>query len=405
MKRILTILLALMMVASLATGCGQANEPAQIPNEGSTGNNASGDSGEIIIGSVNDLSGNRSVTGNAINRGAQIAVNEINAAGGILGRKIKFVSYDNKNDSQESINAYTRLVDVDKAVAVVAPDASSICMSLIEISNTKKVPVFGMPSDPRATMDASTNKPHPYMFLVGQPNAIQQADLIANFTAQNTALTKAAVFYDQSNAYAVTSSESFIKTWEALGKEVTIIQKCNANDQDFKTQLSKIKNSGADFIYTPNPTTQLVIMTQQAAQLGMKLPYIGAMDMANPFLSVLNDPKAVSLAYFESVAWMEDPKLDSLNKAYNGAYGEDAMVKSVNGYDAVYVIKAAIEAAGAADAESIRDAAENKINNIKLLVSDSYSMDPATHAPLDLGMVICKIENGELSEVGWFETK
>jgi branched-chain amino acid transport system substrate-binding protein len=347
---------------------------------------------DILIGSVNDLSGNRSVTGNAINRGAQIAADEINEAGGVLGRKIKFISYDNKNDGQESINAYTRLVDVDHVSAVIAPDASSICLTLIEISNEKKVPIVGMPSDPRATMDMETGKPNPYMFLVSQPNAIGQASLVASYLNDNTKWTKAAVFYDQSNAYAVVSCEAFIKEWKALGKTVTIVETCNANDQDFRTQLSKIKASDAEFIYTPNPTVQLVLMVHQAAQLGIDLPYAGAMDMANPFISLLNDPKAVSLAYFEAVAWMEDPRLDKLNAEYNKRFSEDAMVKAVNGYDAMYILKAAIEAAGSSDPDSIRDALENKIHGIKTLVSDNYSQDPTTHAPLNLGMVICKIE-------------
>ena len=89
---------------------------------------------EIVIGGINDLTGNRSVTGNAINNGAILAFEEINAAGGINGDMIKFVSYDNKNDTQETINAYTRLVDVDNAAAVLSTDASSIFMALIEIS-------------------------------------------------------------------------------------------------------------------------------------------------------------------------------------------------------------------------------------------------------------------------------
>ncbi|GHV44625.1 ABC transporter substrate-binding protein [Synergistales bacterium] len=391
MKKTVSVKIAIILIAVFLATCG------------STAPTSAAESDPIIIGSVNDLSGNRSVTGNAINRGAQIAADEINAAGGVLGRKIKFISYDNKNDGQESINAYARLVDVDGASAVVAPDASSICLTLIEISNEKKVPIVGMPSDPRATMDMATGLPNPYMFLVSQPNAIGQASLIASYLKDNTKWTQAAIFYDQSNAYAVVSCEAFIKEWKAMGKSVVITETCNANDQDFKTQLSKIKASGAEFIYTPNPTVQLVLMVQQAAQLGIELPYAGAMDMANPFLSLLNDPKSISLAYFEAIAWMKDPRLDALNATYNKRYGEDAMVKAVNGYDAMYILKAAMEAAKSSEPEAIRDALENKINGIKTLVSDHYSHDPATHAPLKLGMVICKIENGELSNQGFYE--
>lgn len=405
MKRVLAILMTMAIGATALVGCAKPEVDSSASSDAAgTDAKAGGGDGNILVGGVNDLSGNRSVTGNAINRGVEIAVAEINANGGILGRQVTYKVYDNKNDAQETINAYSRLADVDKVSAVITSDASSICMSLIEVSAEKKVPVLGMPSDPRATMNMEEGTPYPYMFLVSQPNAYRQADLIADYVAENTDLNKAAVFYDQSNAYAVANVEAFQEKWKELGKEVTIVQTCNSTDQDFKTQLSKIKASDAEFIYTPNPTTQLVPLSNQATQLGIELPYVGALDMANPFISLVNDPSKIN-AYFSAVAWMEDAKLDSLNKAYNEAYGEDAMVKTVNGYDAMYVLKAAIEKAGSDDPEAIRNALENDIQDIKLLVSDTYSQDPATHAPKDLGMVICKIENGTLINEGWFEPK
>lgn len=223
---------------------------------------------------MNDLSGNRSVNGNAINNGVKLAVEEINAAGGVLGRQIKLVTYDNKNDSQESINGYTRLADLDKASAVITSDASSICLSLVEISNQKKIPLMGMPSDPRAVMNPDTQEVYPYMFLVDQPNAPQQANIMAKYIEANTDLRKAAVFYDQSNAYTVTNSQAFIEIWKEIG-EVVIVETCNSNDQDYKTQLNKIKNSGAEFIYCPNMPSQLVMMVQQAGSVRSGYPVYG----------------------------------------------------------------------------------------------------------------------------------
>ena len=387
---------ALMMVSICGCAAGKGG------NDQGAGTQAAGDSGDyIVIGSVNDLSGNRSVNGNAINNGVKLAVEEINAAGGILGKQIKLITYDNKNDSQESINGYTRLADLDKASAVITSDASSICLSLVEISNQKKIPLMGMPSDPRAVMNPDTKEVYPYMFLVDQPNAPQQANIMAKYIEANTDLRKAAVFYDQSNAYTVTNSQAFIEIWEDIG-EVVIVETCNSNDQDYKTQLNKIKNSGAEFIYCPNMPSQLVMMVQQAVQSGLDIPYMGAMDMADPFLSLLNDPESLSLAYFQMVCWMQDEKIQPFFKAYQEAYGEDPIVKSVNGYDAMYILKAAIEKAGSDDPEAIKNALENEISGLDLLVSDNYSQDPKTHSPLELGMVMCKIENGKLSNMGYF---
>ena len=416
MKKALALTLALALCFVLAAcGGGAASTPAANAPAASTGGDASAAASEaegtaptgepFIMGIVNDLSGNRSVSGTAITYGVQMAVDEINEAGGVLGgRPIELIIYDNKNDNTESINAYTRLVDVDKASAVITSDASSICLSLIEISNEKKVPLIGMPSDPRATMDMDTGVPHPYMFLVTQPNAIQQVRIMAHFLKENTDWTKAAVFYDQSNAYTVTCVEAFIKAWEEeLGGEVVANEVINATDQDYKTQLTKIKNSGAEFIYNPNTPNQLQMMVQQANQIGLDIPYTGALDMADPFLSNLPDPTILTKAYFQSIVWLEDAHLQEFFAAYQEKFDVEPQMKSINGYDAMYILYNAIEAAGSDDPEAIRNSMENDIKDIDLLVSDSYTQDPATHAPLNQGMVMNQIDSGVLSYVEFFE--
>jgi len=410
MKRILTIVLVLSML--LLTACGSAgtqpspsaSNPA--PTSGNSGTpSGNTDKEPVVIGIVNDLSGNRSVSGTAITYGATLAAEEANAAGGILGgRPIKLVVYDNKNDSTETINAYTRAVDVDGACAVITSDASSICLSLIEISNEKKVSLIGMPSDPRATMNTETGVPHPYMFLATQPNAVQQAAIMAYYLKENTDLKKAAVFYDQGNAYTVVNSEAFIKIWrDELGMDIVAIETYNTNDQDYKTQLTKIKNSGAEFLYAPNTPAQLTMTIQQATQIGLDIPYTGALDMADPFLANLPDPTLLTKAWFQSVVWLQDDHLQDFFKTYKARFNVDPQVKSINGYDAMRVLIHAIEAAGTDDPEAIRYSIENNVKDVKLLVSDHYTQDPKTHAPLNQGMIINSIDKGVLSRVGFYE--
>lgn len=402
MKKILAFALALVFVLSLAA-CSGSPEPTSTTQPGAasdpavTTEPAKTDDGTIVIGGINDLTGSRSVTGNAINNGVLLAIDEINANGGILGKKIQYVVYDNKNDSQETINAYTRLADVDQASAVITTDASGIFMSLIEVSTEKGVPVLGMPSDPRAVMDTEgTGEVYPYTFLTGQCNAPQQAAIIAQYVAENTEMKKAALFYDQSNAYAVAYMNGFRELWTSMGGEITIEETCNATDQDFSTQLSKIKASGAEFICTPNPTAQLVIMVQQAAQLGLDIPYVGAQDMSDPFLSLLDDPTVVGKAYFQSSVYMGDPSLETFCADYEARFGEPATIKAVNGYDTMYVLKAAIEAAGSADRDAIKNALETSISGLDVLCTDNYIQDGATHSPSGLGMAVYEITDGVL---------
>ena len=390
LKRLTALLLSVMLVLSLAA-CGGGKDAKDDSADGDLSGK------EIIIGNITPVTGAQAAYGLAITNSIQLAIDEINAAGGILGKQIDYVVYDNKNDGQETINAYTRLADVDKASAVITTDASGIFMSLIEVSTEKGVPVLGMPSDPRAVADTEgTGEVYPYCFLTGQCNAPQQAAIIAQYVAENTDMKKAALFYDQSNAYAVAYMNGFRDLWTAKGGEITIEQTCNATDQDFSTQLSKIKASGAEFICTPNPTAQLVIMVQQAAQLGLKIPYVGAQDMSDPFLSLLDNPAVVGKAYFQSSVYMGDPSLDTFNANYETRFGEPATIKAVNGYDTMYILKTAFEAAGSADRDAIKAAMENSIQNLDLLCTDSYTEDGATHSPKDLGMAVYEITDGVL---------
>jgi branched-chain amino acid transport system substrate-binding protein len=356
----------------------------------------------ILIGGVNDLSGPRSVTGSAINQGVILAIEHLNARGGLLGgRPIEYIVYDNRNDPQETINSYTRLVEVDGVSAVISTDASAIFLGLIEISNELQVPILGNPSDPRATIDMDTGIPHGFTFLVAQPNAINQSQIVVNYVMNETDWRKAALFYDQTNAFTVVFTESFERFWLEAGGEIVARETINAGDQDFRTQLSRINASGADFIMTPNPTAQLVIMANQAAQLGMTLPYAGCADMSDPFLDLVNDPTQIT-AVVHAPLMMNDPKLDEFTAQYMARFNVEPQTRSVYGYDGMMILAAAIEAAGSDDPIAIRDALKNDIRGLSLLISNNYSMDPNTHAPLDLGLIIMMIENGVQRLAGEF---
>ena len=399
MKRRAMFGMALMAMVVLG-GCSGKN---QTDASGSSRSGAGSNGDVIVIGGINDLSGDGSVLGNAVSFGAQLAVDEINEAGGILGKKLVYKPYDNRNDGTETITAYNRLVDVDHAVAIIGPPSSTICMSLIEVSSESKVPVLCLPSDPNVTVNAETGEPYPGMFLVAQPNAVAQAQIMSDFMFQNQKKTKAAVFYDTANSYSTISAQAFKEAWTQIGGEVVIVETFQTNDNDFKTQLSKIKQSDAEFIFLPNTTPYCVLIVQQAAQIGLELPYVGALDMANPFLSLLDNPQICKSAYFEAVAWMADENLEHFCEQYKAKFGEDATVKSINGYEQVYVLKAAIEAAQSAEPEAIIEALSNNINDLDLMSINGYTQDGKTHAPDNMEMVICEIKDGVLSKYGVYK--
>ncbi|MEA4969656.1 MAG: ABC transporter substrate-binding protein [Candidatus Pelethousia sp.] len=415
MKKSIALILSLLLAVGLFTACGGAPAPAAGAGDQPAAGNQAGtpapadgeaagaaaEEGPIIIGGVNDLSGDGSVLGTAVNNGALVAIEEINRAGGINGRQIQYVAYDNQNDATQTINAYTRLVDVDKAVAVVGPPSSTICMSLVEVSTEKGVPVLCVPSDPNVTQNLATGEPHPSMFLCTQPNAIAQAEFCADYAQTKLGASKAAIFYDASNSYSTIMAESFEGSWTQIGGSIATKVTFQTGESDFKTQLQKVKDSGAEVLFVPNTTPNCVLIVQQASQIGLEVPFLGAMDMADPFLSLLDDPTIVKEAYFHAIAWMEDPALADYCALYEEIIGEPATVKTVQGYEIVYIIKAAIESMeGKADAESIRYGVENNIVGLDLVGVKNYTQSPTTHAPVGMSMVVCEIHDGVLSNGG-----
>ena len=251
MKRYpVTVMIALFAIAVfLFAGQGQGNAaPAK----------------EIIIGNLQDLSGPTSVWGNAVARGAELAAEKINAQGGINGAKIRIVTLDTKGDVQEAIKAFNRLVDQTKAVAVLGPPISNIGIGLAPVADAKKVAFVGSFADPRATV-GEDGRVHPSMFLV-QPSTVQYGEIMASYAVEKLGLKKIAILYDQSNAYAVSLVGPFKAYAESVGAKIVDEEVYGKTDRDYRTQLSKIKASGADCVFAPNYIQGLVITAKQAKQ-------------------------------------------------------------------------------------------------------------------------------------------
>jgi branched-chain amino acid transport system substrate-binding protein len=349
--------------------------------------------GDIIVGLIQDLSGPGSVFGNSCKKGSELAIAKINAAGGLNGRKIKLISYDIKGDIQESINAFTRLADVDKAVAVVGPPLSNVGLATISITNEKKVSFLGAFGDPACMInkDGSLNK---YMFLA-QPSAPYLGELAADYALKKLGYKNFAFFTRQDHSYNMAAYKAFVDYVKAKGGKVLTSQFCNANDTDFKTQLTKINESKPDVLVSIVTTREDVIMVQQANQLGIKLPIIGNSDFSLPFASLLNDRKIANQIYFPNNLDYEQESIQAVRKEYKAMFNTEPDIKSYIGYDEITILAEAIKQAGYRTTRAaIRDSLENKIKNLPV-TQGMFTMDPKTHMPLGLTMVIYKIEDGQ----------
>ncbi len=351
---------------------------------------------EIVIGNLQDLSGPTSVLGNAVTRGVELAIDKINAQGGLNGSKIKLITLDTKGDVQEAIKAFNRLVDQEKAVVVVGPPVSNIGIGLASIADAKKVAFVGSFADPRATV-GEDGKVHLSMFLL-QPSTVQYGEIMASYAVEKLGLKKIAILYDQSNAYAVSLVAPFKKYAQGAGATIVGEEVYSKGDKDFRTQLSKIKDSGADVVFAPNYMQELVITAKQSKQLGLTMPFFGALDYAAPFASLVNDPAAADNIYFANNYSDSEPQLTEVRNAYKAKYNEDPINKVYLGYDKMLVIAEAIKLGGGVTPDKIIEGL-NKVKGVQG-TTGILTISPQTHQPVGLSMVMYKIEQGKYIDLG-----
>jgi branched-chain amino acid transport system substrate-binding protein len=360
-----------------------------------------GGSSPIVIGAITDLTGNGSVLGSACAHGWQLAVDKINKEGGLLGRQLKLVVYDCKSDPQEAITLYRRLAQVDNASLVVGPPFSNVGLAVAAVAKELGLPFFGQFGDPRCMLGEDLKTLNPYMFLV-QPSAIQSGIISGGYPFEVMGLKKAAVLQAIDHSYCKTQADAFLEYASKVGIEITTVQNCKIVDTDMTVQLTAIKNSGAQYLFNATPTQPLVVSTNQKYQLGIDMPQCGSLDYSNPFNTLVSSPAAASHIYFPINLDMEDPKLSGITAEYKAAFrGEDPTPKSWMAYDTIIISAAAITAAGSSERTAIRDKLET-ISGVKCLITDNFTMDPKTHMPLGLQMVIYNLEDGKYINKGWY---
>ncbi|MHB0885771.1 MAG: ABC transporter substrate-binding protein [Bacillota bacterium] len=356
----------------------------------------SGGSKELLIGNIQDLSGPNKAFGVAMTNAAQMYIAKLNTAGGIGGKQLKMISYDTKSDVNEAINAYNRLVDQDKVLAVLGPPIANMGIALAPISVTKKVPIVGLFMDEKATTDAKTNKPYDYMFLA-QNSAGTQARIMASYAINELKLKTFAVLYNQQNAYSVSLAEPFIAYVTAHGGTVVDKETFLTADKDYKTQLTKIKQSKPEAIYMPTYPQEIPLSLQQAYELQIKATILGDNSYI-PFATASNtDPKAAEGVYFPYGVDPADAKLQQFAADYKAKWGIAAIAQSYSGWDAFGALADAIKRAYAANKKVTPDMVAAEMNKTKDYAGyqGALTISPDTHRPVGLPMVILQIKGGK----------
>ncbi len=338
----------------------------------------------INVGCLQDVTGPTSTLGQMVTAGAQWAVDEINAAGGIGGKQINLIVYDTKGDVTEAINAYTKAVSTDKVSAIVGPPVANIALAIAPESENNDVPVLGFSVNP-ASQVKEDGTPYKNMFAF-QPTAPQQATIMAKYAMKNGYNTFG-VIYNEGNAYSKSLQAPFIDVVKAAGGTVDQVVTYTANDKDFKTLLQPIVNAGVDAMFVPNYTQELILVVQQARELGFEGAFICGLDACPPFNSLLGED--CDNIYFINNIDGTEANIVKMIEDVKAKTDIDATNKFFLGYDVLNILKGIVEQVGT-DPAAIGQAAANVTNYAGL--TGNITIDPANHMPKGLEMVMFTYE-------------
>jgi branched-chain amino acid transport system substrate-binding protein len=319
----------------------------------------------IKIGEIATVTGDFAAYGVAEVESVKIAVEEINAAGGILGKPIELIMYDCRTRQEDMVNAARRLVESDKVTAVIGPSGSGLCIAAAPIFNRGRVPHLGtLPTNPLVTMDEQ-GKVRPYNFRICFLDPYQ-GRMMAYFAAKDMNLVKAAILYDVSSDYSQGQREFFISSFEEYGGKIVADEGFRGEDVDFRSQLTNIKESGADLLVFPFMGKSLPLAVRQARELGIQQTIIGGDGYGDFMWEVAGD--ALGNTYWVSHVDRYDPTLQPFFDKYKEKTGTECQefMNAVMAYDCMYWLKDAIERAGTDDPVKVRDALE-ATKGLKLL--------------------------------------
>ncbi|KEF36353.1 amino acid/amide ABC transporter substrate-binding protein, HAAT family [Schinkia azotoformans MEV2011] len=377
------LLITTTLFAGILAGCsGGGQETAT-----SGGGDKAGSDAEVIKIGVNmELSGQVASYGQSNTEGVELAVEEINAAGGINGKQIELIKVDNKSDAAEATNAAIKLTSQNKVNAIIGASTSGNTVAQAQIANdTQTVLITPSGTSPTVTVkdDGSVNE---FVFRTSFIDPFQ-GTVAANF-ANELGVKNAAIFADNASDYAKGLAASFKETFEAAGGTIVAEEAYVAKDTDFRSTLTRIKSKNPEFIFIPGYYEEVGLIIKQAREMGITVPLMGGDGWDSPKLVELAGAQSLNNTFITNHYSAEDPDqkiqdfVTKFKEKYNGK-SPDAF--NGLGYDSVYLLKAAIESAGSLDPVAVKDALA--ATKDLALVTGSVTIDE-NHHPIKATTVV-----------------
>ena len=320
-SRMLSAVLAIAILLAAATGVGAAET--------------------FKVGVVGPRTGPVATYGLSVIHAVTLAVEEVNAAGGVLGRQVELIVEDNKADAIETNNAFRKLISRDQVHAIIGAVVTANSIVGSQVAQRMKVPMI----TPTSTAEKVTREGD-YIFRSCLIDPVQ-GKIMANFAYDFLGLREIACLTAQSNDYSVGLEEVFTKTFEELGGKVVAAESYSEGDQDFRAQLTKMRARKPDAIYVPGYYSEAGLIARQMRQLGMDQPILGPDGFDSPKLFEIGGD-AILGSYFTNhySSETEDEVAEHFLESYRAKYGQDPDGFAALGYDAALILFDALERAG-----------------------------------------------------------
>jgi len=306
--------------------------------------------GDILVGMYGSLTGDGASFGQSSVEGAQLAVEEINNAGGVLGRKIRMLVEDDQSRPEEASSAVTKLITQDKVVAVLGEVASRRTLAAAPVSQKYQIPMI----TPASTNERVTQVGD-YIFRVCFIDPFQ-GEVLAKFAYNDLKARKVAVLKDIQQDYSVGLTDSVQKTFTKLGGQVLDPVSYSSGDADFRAILTQVRAQKPDVIFAMSYYPEAAIIVRQARELGMTMPMLGGDGWVGDALK--NGREALKNTFISNHYSGEnpDPVVQNFVKAYRAKFKREPDSMAALGYDAAKVLADSLNRAKTTEGPKLRDA-------------------------------------------------
>ncbi|MDD5368403.1 MAG: ABC transporter substrate-binding protein [Anaerolineaceae bacterium] len=315
----------------------------------------------ISVGGIGELTGDIPAVGASFKNAAEMAVQEINDAGGLTvggtTYKIQLFVEDNAGKADQSASSAQKLITQQNVVAIIGPNASRYAIPAAEIAESSKVVLITpWSTNPKTTLekDGVTSKKYVFRACFIDPF---QGRVVAKFALDQLKAKNAAVLYDVASEYNKGIAEFFKQTFEENGGKVVSFETYTTGDKDFSAQLTKIKSTNPDVIFLPNYYSEVPLQVQQAHQLGITVPFLGSDSWGSADLLKLCGKDCEG--YYFSTHYAADaatPVATKFIQAYKAKYNSTPDDVAALTYDAFGLLWESLKSAGKVDRQAVRDA-------------------------------------------------